>query len=799
MVMNKTLVIVESPAKARTINRYLGNNYIVKASMGHIKDLPKTKLGVDEEHNFTPTYIVIPKRRTTLKELKKTAKDINNIYLAPDPDREGEAICWHLYQELKNGDKHFHRILLQEITKGALIQALQNPTEIDMRKVEAQQARRILDRLVGYKISPLLWAKVKRGLSAGRVQSVALRLICEREKEIESFIPQEYWTVKAKLAAKEPPSFIAKLINYKGKKIDIKNKQEAEEILSYLKDAHYIVNNVKREEKERQPAPPFKTSTLQQEAYRKLNYSAKKTMKIAQQLYEGKDLKDMGSMGLITYMRTDSLRMSNQALAQAKSYIINTFGNDFYPAKTRVYRNKKGIQDAHEAIRPTSVERTPELVKPHLSAEEYKLYELIWKRFLASQMSAAIFDVLTIEVLAGEYLLQASGRRIKFPGFITLYKEMDEQEDNDNQAHLPVVSKGEELTLEELIPEQNFTKPPPRYNDATLVKELDENGIGRPSTYASILSTIQERGYVSKEKGRFVPGQLGMLVNQLLLEHFKNLVDVKYTARMEEKLDEIEEGNIDWVSALQKFYDDLEHDLSRAQVEMPSLKAEKTDQLCEKCGSPMVIKWGKFGQFLACSNFPQCRFAKEIDSFTDEKLNHIEKRNCPRCGQPMVVKKGKFGPFLACSSYPQCKTTMRLVKGEDGSLRVEEEKILEEKCPLCGKNLSVKRGPYGDFIACLNYPECNYIKPKETGVSCPRAACNGIMVEKRSKKGKLFYGCSKYPECDFILWDKPVPQKCPKCDSPYLLERRRKGGKKLIFCGNKNCNYKEIIEQDKDT
>jgi len=792
--MASKLVIVESPAKAKTINRYLGNEFMVKASLGHIKDLPKSELGVDEEKDFAPTYIVIPEKEKVLAELKKTAERIRDIYLATDPDREGEAISWHLSEELTAPGKRFHRVLLHEITKKGVEEAFSHPTEIDRRKVDAQQARRVLDRLVGYKISPLLWEKVKRGLSAGRVQSVALKLVCDREREIRAFVPEESWSITAELSHSGSPPFPAKLLKKKGKTLKLKTKEEADRVIAELKSLPFVVSQVKVEEKKKNPPPPFTTSKLQQEAFRKLGFPVKKTMMLAQALYEGKDLGAGERVGLITYMRTDSVRVAASAVAEAREFVRSSFDSSFIPEKPNVYKNKKNIQDAHEAIRPTSVFRSPEEVRPYLTNDEYRLYRLIWRRFVASQMSRARYLDHIIEVEAGPYLFRATASRLVFPGFLALYKDENEEE----FIPLPELTKGEELTLISLTPKQHFTKPPARYSEGSLVKELEEKGIGRPSTYAVIISTLLDRGYVAKEKAYLIPTELGFLVYDLLSENFRDLLDVGYTAKMEEKLDEVEEGKLNWVEALREFYQRLKEDLARAEREMRDVKREviETEEICPLCGAKLVKRWGRFGYFLACSRYPECKYSREIERAGEtENAKELLKKKCPKCGSPMTVKRGRFGYFLACSNYPECKTTIKLVKDKEGRLIPVEDEVLDERCPICGANLVKRVGRYGSFIACSNYPKCTYIKPKETGVSCPKEGCGGKIVEKRGKRGRVFFGCSNYPNCDLTLTKRPVPKPCPKCGSPYLLVESEKDGKRHLICPNKSCDY-EIVEEE---
>jgi DNA topoisomerase I len=802
--MSKSLVIVESPTKAKTIGKYLGKQYVVKASLGHVKDLPKKDLAVDIERDFTPRYEVIEGKKKLISELKQAAKGVDSVYLAADPDREGEAICWHLKEELepkKSGKPAIFRVMFNEITANAVKKAFDKPLPVNINLVEAQQARRVLDRLVGYKISPLLWDKVRRGLSAGRVQTVALRLIVERERDIRAFQKQEYWTIDVALQAKKPPILTARLNKRGEESPQIGNEQAANDIVADLDGASYIVRSVATREKRRNPVPPFITSTLQQEASRKLRLSVKRTMMLAQALYEGKELGKEGSVGLITYMRTDSTRVSEDALAEVRGLISNRYGPNYLPESPNVYKTKKDAQDAHEAIRPTSVLHTPESLEKFLAEDELKLYRLIWMRFVASQMNPAIFDQTTIDIAAKaksniDYLFRATGSVLTFDGFLKVYEEGKDQKDEDDEDlkhKLPAVSEGESLKFKEIRPEQHFTEPPPRYNEATLVKKLEADGVGRPSTYASILSTIQDREYAKKEAGKFVPTELGMVVTDLLLESFNDLFDVSYTARMEEELDEIEEGKLEWRAAMAEFYDRFQKDLEHAAENMTDIKRMErpTDLVCEKCGKPMVIKWGKHGSFIACTGYPECTNTRELtvdlpDIDTANLGEQDEAEYCENCGRPMVLKKGRFGQFYACSGYPDCKTTKQ-IGGEQ-----RKDVPLEEKCPQCGSTLVKKYGRYGEFVACSNYPKCKYVKQKTIGVACPNCS-EGEIVERRSKRGRTFYGCNRYPDCDFVAWGKPIPEKCPECGSSYLIEKYLKAGP-VAQCPNSECKYKHPLE-----
>jgi len=799
--MAKSLVIVESPTKAKTIGKYLGKQYVVKASLGHVKDLPKKDLSVDVDKGFEPHYEVIEGKKKLMAELKAAAKGMDSVYLAADPDREGEAICFHLQEEL-NGSKKgpvFYRVMFNEITANSVKKAFEKPGKVNLHLVDAQQARRILDRLVGYKISPLLWDKVRRGLSAGRVQTVALRLIVDREREIRAFEKREYWTIDVQLNAKKPPVLTARFTKKDDEAIEVGNEATAKSLVDQVENAKYIVRSVSTREKKRNPVPPFITSTLQQESSRKLRFSVKRTMILAQRLYEGMELGTEGSVGLITYMRTDSPRVSEEALADVRGLIKERFGPQFVPDTPNVYKSKKDAQEAHEAIRPSSAMRTPEQVAQYLQEDELKLYRLIWMRFVASQMLPAVFDQTTIDVAAqgkdgATYMFRATGSVPKFKGFLEVYEEGKDQKDEDDEElkhRLPAVVEGEELKFKGILPEQHFTEPPPRFNEATLVKELEADGVGRPSTYASILSTIQEREYVTKDAGKFKPTELGMVVTDLLLESFENLFDVKYTARMEQELDEIEEGKIDWRESMAEFYSRFQKDLEHAERHMTDIKRmeEPTGESCEKCGKPMVIKWGRFGKFIACTGYPECSNTRELppDPASVEGVSEQDAQEyCENCGRPMVLKKGRFGQFYACSGYPDCKTTKQI-----GGEQKKSDVPLDEQCPQCSNNLVLKHGRFGEFTACSNYPKCKFVKQKTIGVPCPNCT-EGEVVERRSKRGKTFYGCSRYPDCDFVAWGKPMPEKCPDCGSSYLIEKWLKAGP-VAQCPNGECKYKREL------
>lgn len=699
--MSKVLIIVESPAKAKTITNFLGSKaYTVKSSMGHIRDLPKSQLGVDVEQNFEPKYITIRGKGELLKELRTLAKKSDRVLLAPDPDREGEAIAWHLQQSLGINQKEKCRIEFNEITKKAVQDAIKKPRQIDESRVDAQQARRVLDRLLGYKLSPLLWAKVKKGLSAGRVQSVAVRLIVEREAEIQAFQPKEYWSLTAKLANREQVSFKAKLAkDLDGSNIEINNQAEMNQILHNLENADYEIIDIKKREKRRNPAPPFITSSLQQDSYRKLGFVAKKTMRLAQQLYEGIELdKKAGTQGLITYIRTDSTRVAAIAQDEARKYISGEFGADYIPTKAPQYASRKKSQDAHEAIRPASVEKTPAAIKEFLTRDQYRLYKLIWDRFIASQMSPAVIDITTIEINANGYQFRATGSVVKFPGFLKIYQEDSDEEETEGSDILPRLEEGEKLNLERLDPKQHFTEPPPRYSEASLVRVLEELGIGRPSTYAPTIDNILNRGYVIRENKVFVPTELGKIVVDLLIEFFPEIIEVTFTAHMEQKLDEIEDGELDWKIVIEDFYEPFAELLEKAEKEMGEVEIadEETEEICEKCGRNMVIKMGRYGKFLACPGFPECRNTR---------------------------------PLL-----------------------------------------------------------------QTIGVPCP--ICQGEIVLRRSKKGRPFYGCSNFPECQWVSWNKPTLEKCPSCGE-MLLEKRSKQGLQLV-CSKEGCKHQSPIKANKD-
>jgi DNA topoisomerase-1 len=744
-----TLVIVESPAKATTIKKYLGAGFEVKASVGHIKDLPKASIGIDIDKDFEPVYVVIDAKKKVIAEIKAAAKRASLVLLAPDPDREGEAIAWHIADEIRPCNPNIHRVLFNEITKKAVLAAIAHPLELDAKKYESQQARRVLDRLVGYQISPILWSKVRRGLSAGRVQSVAVRLLAEREEEIRAFRSEEYWTVEVDVEGERPPSFVARVVKLDGEKPVLAHEGQAQAIVELLRQARLEVVAVERKERRKNPPPPFITSRLQQEASSKLRFSPKRTMALAQRLYEGIELGAEGPTGLITYMRTDSTRIADDAVAAVRALIGSRFSPAHLPAEPNVFKTKKSAQDAHEAIRPTLLDHDPDRVRALLAengggrdARErddlLKLYTLIWNRFVACQMAPAVFEQTTIDIAAGRVGLRTSGQVMRFPGFLDLYSESQEDSgsEDENGGSLPEVREGEVLRLLAERPEQHFTQPPPRYSEALLVRELEEKGIGRPSTYAAILSTVQDRGYVEKREGRLSPTELGTVVNGLLIKSFPDILNTDFTAQMEERLDQVEEGAADWKQLLRDFYDPFARDLGRAKVEMRDLKREEepTEEVCEKCGKPMVIKWGRNGYFLACSGYPECRNTKEYTRNPDGTLTVLpttrpSDQTCPTCGSAMVIRRGRYGEFLACSRYPECKTT----------------------------------------------------SPVSLGVDCPRPGCGGYLTEKRSKRGKVFYGCSNYAKskCDFVSWDRPVPRPCPSCGAAFVVQKVLRSGTRL--------------------
>jgi len=798
--MGKSLVIVESPAKAKTINKILGSDFIVKASVGHVVDLPSDKLGVDVENDFAPEYITIKGKGKILTEIKRAAKSVDKVYMASDPDREGEAISWHIARTLGISDDKIFRLLFNEITKTGILSALSSPGKIDEDKVNAQQARRILDRLVGYKISPILWKKVKMGLSAGRVQSVAMRIICEREDEILAFDSEEYWSIHANLTGESKKPFKAKLHHIAGKPCKLGNEEDTTNILNSLKGASYLVSSIKEKIISRRPSPPFITSTLQQEGARKLYFSSKKTMQVAQSLYEGVDIGKGDVVGLITYMRTDSTRLSKESQEDARKYIAENIGKDYVPAKPPFYKSKKSSQDAHEAVRPTYVKYTPEYLKSFLSRDQFRLYQLVWKRFLSSQMSNAKVSQTSVDIKAANCLFRASGSVIKFAGFMSLYLEGkdDESDDADSKGKLlPAIREGEELLLNKLEPKQHFTQPPPRYSESTLIKALEDKAIGRPSTYAAIISTILARKYIVKEKKQLVPTELGTLINTLLLQSFPNILNVEFTAKMENELDLIEDGKLGWVDSLNEFYSSFSAVLKDADKNMENVKKPKeTDIDCPKCSAKLSIRWGRNGRFLACSSYPECRTSMNFEVDKAGKICIVEEEKidakCDVCGEEMVVKNGRFGKFLACSKYPECKSTAPM-PGEEGDEDEEiKKKIAGEKCEKCGSEMLLKRGRFGRFLACSNYPKCKNAKPISLGISCPKEGCDGYMTERLSKRGKPFYGCSAYPKCRYIIWSKPVKTPCPTCGAEFLVQDEQDSNIKK--CSNTDCDY--VLEDE---
>ncbi len=763
-----SLIIVESPTKVKTIRKYLGPEYDVRASVGHVKDLPKSKLGIDPENGFEPTYLVMDSKKKVIAELKKAASKVQQILLAPDPDREGEAIAWHIAEEIGK-KKIVRRVLFNDLTRETILEAIAHPQDLDFNRYEAQQTRRILDRLVGYQISPVLWDKVKRGLSAGRVQSVAVRIICEREAEIRAFIPEEYWNLTALLEGSNPPPFEAKLTKIDGKKAKVGNAERSAEVVASLQGAPFVVSTVEKKEIKRQPPAPFTTSKLQQEASRWLHFSAKKTMSTAQRLYEGIELGAEGPVGLITYMRTDSVRIAAEALGEAREYIQRNYDPAYLPPKARVFKVAGAAQDAHEAIRPSSMAHPPQTIKPFLTPDQFRLYQLIWNRFLACQMNPAVLDQTTVDIAAANCLFRVQGSVMKFPGFTVVYTEGKEDNGDENGFGklLPEVRQGEVLKLLELKPEQKFTQPPPRFSEASLIRELEEKGIGRPSTYATIMTTIQEREYVLLEKGKFIPTDLGTLVTDLLVKNFPRILDVAFTAEMETQLDRIEEGKTKRLDILNNFYLPFQEELRKAKANMTNIKREETptDLVCEKCGKPMIIKWGKNGRFLACTNYPACKNTKNFrqdekgEILPEEKTTDIP---CPLCGKPMTARQGRFGKFLGCSGYPECKHTINLAPDGTPVAAPAEGTAPEAVCEKCGKPMVLKRGRYGAFLGCSGYPECkNIVKTSPSGSPITQSApqeisdvlcdkCGKPMAVKMGRYGK-FLGCTGYPECRNIM------------------------------------------------
>jgi len=808
------LVIVESPSKAKTITKYLGKGYSVKASVGHIRDLPK-KLGVDIEDGFQEEYEIPASKAKVVAELKAAAKNSTEIILATDPDREGEAISWHLLEAIKPPKgMPVSRVLFNEITPAGIQKAMAAPTVINKKLVDAQRARRVLDRLVGYKVSQVLWDKVRRGLSAGRVQSVAVRLIVDREREIEAFNPVEYWVLKGKFAAKAPPPFWMRLTRLDGATVQMGNKEtkrriadekQAHALRDMIVAAAWKVTALETKEKKRNPAAPYTTAKLQQDAAQKLRMSVTRTMQNAQRLYEGVDFGE-GPVGLITYMRTDSPRLAPEAVAAVRDYVTGAYGKAYLPAKPRVYKGKASAQDAHEAIRPTDIARTPESLKNRLEPDQFRLYALIWRRTVASQMEAAVFDETVVEAATKlpsgeEAAFEAKGEIERFPGWLAVYRAAQEEqkaeqideatvaeEEAEEAVGLPPLKVGMNLRLEHLDTEQQFTKPPARFSEGSLVKELEEDGIGRPSTYASIIATIQDRDYVKKHEGRFKPTELGCVVTDLLVQGFRELMEPTYTSGLEEQLDRVEAGDLTFLKAMKDFYGPFEKLLARAGKDMLNLKVGiPAGKECKKCNAPMLKRIGKNGLFLGCSRYPECDHTEEI-----EKLEEPEDApECPLCGAtPMNLRKGQFGPFWACTNYPGCKG---IRKADPKGIPVPPDQDLDEKCPTCGKHFVKRHGRYGEFVCCVDYPTCKTVKKEILGVPCPK--CGGDLSPRKTRFGKIFYGCTKYPKCDFTAWDKPVPRACPSCKNPYLTEKTRKPRGKdpitVLLCPA--CAYEEPL------
>ncbi|WP_372519700.1 type I DNA topoisomerase [Candidatus Ruminimicrobiellum ovillum] len=726
----KSLVIVESPAKSKTISKMLGSDYIVKSSFGHIRDLPEKEIGVDIEKNFKPTYVAMPKSKKIIADLKKAVSEVGHVYLATDLDREGEAIAWHLKELLKLSDDTTDRITFHEITESAIKEAVKNPRKLDMALVDSQQARRILDRLVGYKLSPILWKKVRKGLSAGRVQSVAVMMICDREEEIEKFVPVEYWSIEAELQKDNDISFTANLISKDGKKfekLEIQNKEQADNILKELESAQYKVASVEKKERKRSPYPPYTTSTMQQDVSRRIGFSSSKTMSVAQKLYEGIAIGNQGVVGLITYMRTDSLNIASIAQKEALNFIETSYGKGFVPSKPRFYKTKsKGAQEAHEAIRPTSVKRTPEMMKPYLTADEYKLYKAIWNRFVASQMADAVYDTVTIDIQANNYMFRATGSTLKFDGFMKVYSIQDE---DTKEPKLPVLSENDILNLIKIVPEQHFTEPPARYNEASLIKTLEEYGIGRPSTYAPTIKTILDRMYVRLENKKFYPTDLGIVVNKFLKENFKDVINYKFTADIEEEFDDIAENKLKWQDVLKKFYTPFESHLTKAESATRQKIAPKaTNEVCPKCGKPMVIRESRRGPFMACSGYPECKTTFSVDKDGNKISNEPEKteEKCPKCGGIMLKKMGFRGPYLACEHYPECKTTYSLDKNGNKVIKPEPEKT-DIKCEKCGSPMLKRIGKRGPFLTCSAFPKCRNLQWVKTDSE------GNIIIEKKEK------------------------------------------------------------------
>jgi DNA topoisomerase-1 len=820
--MGKSLVIVESPAKAKTLEKFLGKDFQVLASYGHVRDLPRKGLGVDRENGYEPTYEVLKGKEKTLTDLRKAVKRSETVYLAADPDREGEAISWHLLQELSAGAKGvvFKRARFNEITQKAVRHAIDVAGSIDDRRVEAQQARRIIDRLVGYEVSDLLWKKIWRGLSAGRVQTVALRIICEREKEIEAFVAVEYWTADARLAGAAPPEFSARLFSFEGVKLKfdgsdprLPDAAAAERVRAAVEGAVWRVARVEKSERRKSPPPPFVTSQLQQAAARQLGLTVRRTMQIAQRLYEGREVPGRGSVGLITYMRTDSTRVSDDALAAVRERIGAQFGADFMPEAPRYFKARAGAQEAHEAIRPTMLDLPPESLAGALSPEEARLYRLIWNRFLASQMSPSVSDTVAADIEAGPAVYRATGSTLKFPGYLAVYgvaRDSEEEGEGEAEGRLPPLTDGEIVTLSALSPERHETQPPPRFNEASLVKYMEENGIGRPSTYAETLRKIEDREYARKKDKRFYPTALGRVVIEMLIPYFDDFFETGYTARMEEELDEVEEGKISWRQALLDFDRKFVKDRDRALSKMASSKAgipltearrlfgfplvPEIGDTCPKNGKALKLRMGKNGLFVACSSYPDCDFTYNVPETEEDAvdLTEYENQTCEECSSPMKLRQGASGPFLGCSAYPKCRNTVPIAVAASRAAS-EPPAPTGEKCPDCGGDLVKRRGRFGEFVACGNYPKCKYRPPKphvETGVLCPKDG--GRIIERRGRFG-FFYPCANYPKCDFSFRYRPRPETCPKCGRSYLLEKTTKREGSILFCDEPSCDFRKPL------
>jgi len=828
--MPKSIVIVESPAKAKTLEKFLGKDFKVLASYGHVRDLPRKGLGVDREHSYAPTYELLQGKEKTINELKKAAKTAENVYLAADPDREGEAISWHLQQTLKPGAANttFRRVRFNEITKKAVLAAMEAAGEIDGRLVDAQQARRIIDRLVGYEVSDLLWKKIWRGLSAGRVQTVALRIICERENEIEAFVPIEYWTIDAELVPAETPAgkdkaklppvqFTARLSTFDGEKLKfdgddprLADEAAATRVREDVEKATWKVSSVDTSERRKNPAPPFITSQLQQAAARRYGFAVRRTMQIAQRLYEGREIPGRGTVGLITYMRTDSTRVSQEALHSVRDHIGEKYGKESLPETARYFKSRRDTQDAHEAIRPTYLDLPPDEVAKHVAADEAKLYRLIWERFVASQMTPAVYDTTSAEITAGRAVYRASGSTLKSAGYLAAYgvtAEGEEDESDKDSPKLPPLTVGETLNLIKLSPEKKETQPPPRFNEASLVKFLEENGIGRPSTYAEILRKIEERRYVHKKDRRFIPTALGRTVIELLIPYFDDFFETSYTARMEEALDEVEEGKLAWTKALAEFDKTFTKDRDRALEDMQSSKAgiplgqakklklsvvPDMDEKCPSCGKKLKIRMGKNGLFVACSGYPTCTFTQDIPDPEEDAVDmtELENRTCDECGEPMKVRQSRTGStFLGCTAFPKCRNVVNIAVA-GGKAEAKPDEPTGEKCPRCGHELVKRYGRFGAYVSCSNYPACRYKPPKpiqDTGVRCPKDG--GIIAERRGRF-RPFYGCINYPKCDFAISVRPIPEPCPQCGNPYLLHRVRKSGD-VFACDKAGCGFEK--------